>query len=592
MSDSFKNKAQISDHFKYHALLRCENNFKYSLELSKYFSRYFDKVKRIADEPLNLAVMGEFSVGKSSFINKLLDIDILPVGITPITSVVTTLKYGKDEKAEVHYSSENDDKKNIVREISYSVLNDYQKASEIDNEVYRREVESIKEIVIYLDNENLKKFNIIDTPGFNHSKACDEITKKLFDRLDFVVWLFDASQAGKLTESVLLDELLEKVNNIYAVINKIDIVDSSDIKQTARELNLKIAKIYGKKFTNTETIPCISLKILKNEFGEYFTQFLKDFNNSVIDRDYHISKKEIEFIYDDIQSELEQIQRNLSEFENKINKELTGFINYCQTQEYKKQADDLSKATYDIILSTINDVFLEISESQIYNSLPVQNPTLKFYCLYRTFEKIEELKKTIGEIYLKYLNFYKEKFLGLDTNIRELIGEITHLYPDELGKQMEETLSYNRSIINGFIAKRYKLSTIGYIFGLLSDNFIYEKFILKDTRKIGGISNKSTQHIDSDKKKTILAFATNSFLNSFPGKGKSAAPPDVLKNEEKFKIIANELNREIIVQLFKIDLETIEVENKLSELKEKMNIFIENLAEQIKEISKEMQVVK
>jgi len=591
MSDSFKNKAQISDHFKYRALLRCEKNFKSNLELSNYFSNYFDKVKRVASEPLNLAVMGEFSVGKSSFINQLLDIDILPVGITPITSIVTMLKYGKDEKAEVHYSSENDDKKNIVREISYSVLSDYQKASEIDNEIYRREVESIKEIVIYLDNENLKKFNIIDTPGFNHSKACDEITKKEFDRLDFVVWLFDASQAGKLTESILLDELFEKVNNIYAVINKIDAVDSSDIEQTAKELNHKITEIYGKKITNTEAIPCISLKNLENGFGEHYTRFLKDFTNSVIDRDYHISRQEIEFIYDDIQSELKLIQLNLSEFEAKINKLLTGFINYCQTQEYKKQADDLSKTTYDIILSTINEVFMEIAESQVYASLPPQNPTLKFYCLYRTFEKIEELKKAIGEIYLKYLNFYKEKFLGLDTDIHELIGEITHLYPDELERKMEENLSYNRSIINGFIAKRHKLLTIGYIFGLLSDNFIYEKFIRKDTRKTDEISNKSTKHIKSDKKKSVLAFATNSFLNSFSGKSKPA-PPDVLKNEEKFKIIADELNREIIVQLFKIDLETIEVENKLSELKEKINVFIENLAEQLTEISKEMQVAK
>lgn len=53
---------------------------------------------------------------------------------------------------------------------------------------------------------------------------------------------------------------------------KIDVVDSSDIKQTAKELNHQIAEIYGKKFTNTGKISSISLKILKDEFGKYFTR--------------------------------------------------------------------------------------------------------------------------------------------------------------------------------------------------------------------------------------------------------------------------------------------------------------------------------
>jgi len=590
MPHSFDKKALISDHFKYRALLQCENNFKSNIELSNYFSKYFDKVKRIAGEPLNLAVLGEFSVGKSSFINKLLDIDMLPVGITPITSVVTTLKYGKDKKAEVHYCSNNDDQKNIVREIPYSVLSDYQKAFEIDNEVYRREVESIKEIVIYLDNENLKKFNIIDTPGFNHSEACDKITKKVFDRLDFAVWLFDASQAGKLTESLLLDELLGKVNNIYAVINKIDVVDSSNIKVAASELNNKIAKIYGKKFTNTERIHCISVKSLKDEFGEYFNQFLKDFNNSVIDKDYHISSQEIEFVFDDIQSELKQIQHDLADFQDKTNKLLTGFICYCQTEDYKNQANELSKETYDVILNTINDVFVEIAGSQIYDTLQVKNPTLKFYCLYRTFEKIEQLKLAIGNIYLKYLNFYKEKFIGIDTEIHKIIGKISHLFPDALEKEMEETLYYNKSIINGFIAKRHKLSTIGYIFGLLSDNFIYEKFIQKGIRKTDIISGNSAKHIKPDETSSVLSKAANSLFRVFSDSNESDS--NDLESEEKVNIIAGQLNREIIVQLFKIDLETIEVEDKLTELKEKISVFIENLTEHITNISKEMQVAK
>ena len=113
-------KELIDNYYKYRALLRCRDDFKSNLELSIFFSEYFAKVERIASEPLNLAVMGEFSVGKSSFINKLLGVDFLPVGITPITSIITTLKYGEEE-VKVHYIKDGESDE-IVSYKSYSIL--------------------------------------------------------------------------------------------------------------------------------------------------------------------------------------------------------------------------------------------------------------------------------------------------------------------------------------------------------------------------------------------------------------------------------------------------------------------------------------
>ncbi len=55
------------------------------------------------DRVLNVAVLGRFKAGKSSFLNRLLGRDLLPVGVVPVTSVVTEIRYGPKERAEVRY---------------------------------------------------------------------------------------------------------------------------------------------------------------------------------------------------------------------------------------------------------------------------------------------------------------------------------------------------------------------------------------------------------------------------------------------------------------------------------------------------------
>jgi len=54
-------------------------------------------------ETLNVAVLGRFKAGKSSFLNHLLGRDLLPVGVVPVTSVVSEIRYGPKERAEIRF---------------------------------------------------------------------------------------------------------------------------------------------------------------------------------------------------------------------------------------------------------------------------------------------------------------------------------------------------------------------------------------------------------------------------------------------------------------------------------------------------------
>ena len=53
---------------------------------------------------LSIAVLGRFKAGKSSFLNHLIGREVLPVGVVPVTSVVTDVGYGPQDAAMVRFA--------------------------------------------------------------------------------------------------------------------------------------------------------------------------------------------------------------------------------------------------------------------------------------------------------------------------------------------------------------------------------------------------------------------------------------------------------------------------------------------------------
>ncbi len=68
-----------------------------------------DNIKNVDDlvesinSPLLIMVMGEFSTGKSTFINALVGESIAKVDAKPTTAVITKLTYGAQDRIRVHY---------------------------------------------------------------------------------------------------------------------------------------------------------------------------------------------------------------------------------------------------------------------------------------------------------------------------------------------------------------------------------------------------------------------------------------------------------------------------------------------------------
>lgn len=67
--------------------------------------RLADLRQRVEQDRFQIAVVGQFKRGKTSVVNALLHRNVLPVDALPFTSVLTVLKYGDEQGAEVIFRS-------------------------------------------------------------------------------------------------------------------------------------------------------------------------------------------------------------------------------------------------------------------------------------------------------------------------------------------------------------------------------------------------------------------------------------------------------------------------------------------------------
>ncbi len=109
------------------------------------------------DRLLNVAVLGRFKAGKSSFLNHLTGRELLPVGVIPVTSVVTEIEYGPSERAEVRYVDGG------VEAIAPEQVEAY--VSESHNPENSKGIERVR--VELPSMERYRGIRFVDTPGLD-----------------------------------------------------------------------------------------------------------------------------------------------------------------------------------------------------------------------------------------------------------------------------------------------------------------------------------------------------------------------------------------------------------------------------------------
>jgi len=201
---------------------------------SRQLERILNKQIRRARYPMEVAITGQFSSGKSTFLNALLSKNILPTGITPVTSKVNFINYGAEYKLKITY---------------YSGAQEYAPIESIADFTDQREHEmkDIKYLTLYAPLEILKEISFVDTPGLNSQSQSDtDITKKVLRDVGGIIWLTLIDNAGKMSEAEVLEEYMELFKDkSLCVLNQKDKFTEEQIATTTNYVSSKFDKFFA-----------------------------------------------------------------------------------------------------------------------------------------------------------------------------------------------------------------------------------------------------------------------------------------------------------------------------------------------------------
>jgi predicted GTPase len=177
---------------------------------------------KLAEDRFTLAVLGQFKRGKSSLMNAIIGRELLPVGVLPLTSAVTVLRFGPKERLLI-------ERKDISfifpEEVPVSRLADY--VTEKGNPSNRKQ---LKTATLELPLPFLRRgLEFVDTPGVGSAiEANTATTYSFLPQCDAVIFVTSVETPFTRVELEFLHDIRQHVQKIFFVINKTDLLNAAE----------------------------------------------------------------------------------------------------------------------------------------------------------------------------------------------------------------------------------------------------------------------------------------------------------------------------------------------------------------------------
>jgi GTP-binding protein EngB required for normal cell division len=168
---------------------------------------------RLAEGRFYVACLGQFKRGKSTLINALLGEEILPVGVTPVTNVITVIRYSDRRAARIRVAD------NAWQAIDLSQLANY--VAEDHNPANRMQVNAVE---VFHPSPLLESgLCLVDTPGVGSvfSNATDT-TKSFLPHIDAAIIVVGGDPPLSGEEATLVEQVASQVASFRILLNKSD----------------------------------------------------------------------------------------------------------------------------------------------------------------------------------------------------------------------------------------------------------------------------------------------------------------------------------------------------------------------------------
>jgi hypothetical protein len=203
-----------------------------------------DLLARLAGDRFRLAVIGQFSRGKSTLMNALLGGAYLPMGALPMTSVITTVRYGTRPRAMIrrHQAA-------LPVEVPLAQVADYVAASSV-----RRAELRVANVEVEVPAQILRLgFEFIDTPGIGSALTANTAaTRRFLPGADAVIFVTGFDSPLTEAEAGLLADGSRHAGRLFFILNKRDLVSDRDagqvqdfVRDRLRDLGADRPRVYG-----------------------------------------------------------------------------------------------------------------------------------------------------------------------------------------------------------------------------------------------------------------------------------------------------------------------------------------------------------
>ncbi len=199
-------------------------------------SRLDELLNRTENAIYTISIVGPSRTGKSTLINALVKENISPVDTLPTTGVPVTIQPGKKRRASVMFQ----DGRTQEGAAEIKFLEKY-----IDQKHNPKNNKQVKLVTVYLLNDFLEKgLAYCDVPGLDDANPeIRRVSKIAVYSSNAIIYLIDASSykyGGFSINSHHLEDLRElapKMDRVYLVFNKVDILSSKQLSELKHYIN-------------------------------------------------------------------------------------------------------------------------------------------------------------------------------------------------------------------------------------------------------------------------------------------------------------------------------------------------------------------
>lgn len=180
---------------------------------------------RLRDARLRVLVAGEAKRGKSTLVNALLGRAVLPAGVTPLTALPTTVRYGQDEEVSAVFADGRSER------FPLAALEDL--VTERHNPANRRQLSSV---TVRLDVPVLARgAELVDPPGtgsvYEHNTAAAEAA---LETMDAAVFVLTADPPMSASERELMTRVVARSVRLFVVLNKADYLTAGELAEAVQ----------------------------------------------------------------------------------------------------------------------------------------------------------------------------------------------------------------------------------------------------------------------------------------------------------------------------------------------------------------------